>query len=575
MGNKITVNDVFSEAWTKISRRVASYMPYKNYYNTQTRVIISNSFLSPIFSYLFRFYLMGEDFHTDAEALLTKWLVPASRFRYDHLTAPTDEAGLTQPLHDLIKLNLAALLRNKQHLPQPSPAHPRYDHSDGASLLHTDHIQRATFFFYDKTDTDPPPESSQRELYKIMHQKDPTPLSALADKFNNPNTSSYLGPSQSLVRATTIVKNSKSLPSGLPSKLRYHAFELIYNAVPTRMREVWRLRAGQDHPVNCPFCNNADETIHHLHTCPVSLAAASKIINFHPDRNNLTCLLNIHPDDLTFFSQCPGSERLTKLIFSLAIWRTRRYYHALPYDPANEKRAANEIARYFSRTRHSLLYKKNRKKRNKLAEKKAFVEKLSRVHPRSLRVFTDGSALGNPGPAGSGYYMYTEHTPITRHTFFSLHVPNSTNNKTELIAVTRALQHIKLAIDARSPRPPPIYIFVDNKYAINATQGTTRNRTNLALVREARAALAALSRITTVHIDWVPGHANIFQNEIADYLAKRGSRGTSTQLPPPRPHPQQNPKQMQPPRRPKSSPTPLARPPSPRRRFRARPSRRR
>ena len=75
MGNKITVNDVFSEAWTKISRRVASYMPYKNYYNTQTRVIISNSFLSPIFSYLFRFYLMGEDFHADAEALLTKWLV--------------------------------------------------------------------------------------------------------------------------------------------------------------------------------------------------------------------------------------------------------------------------------------------------------------------------------------------------------------------------------------------------------------------------------------------------------------------------------------------------------------------
>ena len=72
MGNKITVNDVFSEAWTKISQRVASYMPFKNYYNTQTRVIISNSFLSPIFSYLFRFYLMGEDFHTDAEAPLTK-----------------------------------------------------------------------------------------------------------------------------------------------------------------------------------------------------------------------------------------------------------------------------------------------------------------------------------------------------------------------------------------------------------------------------------------------------------------------------------------------------------------------
>ena len=36
MGNTIDINDVFMEAWRKLSRRVASYMPYKNYYNTQT-----------------------------------------------------------------------------------------------------------------------------------------------------------------------------------------------------------------------------------------------------------------------------------------------------------------------------------------------------------------------------------------------------------------------------------------------------------------------------------------------------------------------------------------------------------
>ena len=58
MGKEININDVFMEAWDKLSRRVASYMPYKNYYNTQTRVIISNAFLSSIFSYLFRFYLI-------------------------------------------------------------------------------------------------------------------------------------------------------------------------------------------------------------------------------------------------------------------------------------------------------------------------------------------------------------------------------------------------------------------------------------------------------------------------------------------------------------------------------------
>ena len=122
MGKGININDVFIEAWDKLSRRVASYMPYKNYYNTQTQDIISNVFLSSIFSYLFRFYLMGEDFQRDVEALLTKWLVPASLFRYDHLTACTTKAGLTQPLHDIRATNLAALLRNQPSgkLPRPS-----------------------------------------------------------------------------------------------------------------------------------------------------------------------------------------------------------------------------------------------------------------------------------------------------------------------------------------------------------------------------------------------------------------------------------------------------------------------
>ena len=151
------------EAWEKFSKRTSSYMPLKSYFNTQTRVIIANSFLSPIFSYLFRFYLMGEDFQKDVEKVLTRWLVPASRFRYDHLTACTTDAGLTQPLQDIRLVNIAALLRNQPShvLPDPADSPPRFHHGDGASLLHSERIKRATFFFHDITDTDPPPETSQ------------------------------------------------------------------------------------------------------------------------------------------------------------------------------------------------------------------------------------------------------------------------------------------------------------------------------------------------------------------------------------------------------------------------------
>ena len=116
------------------------------------------------------------------------------------------------------------------------------------------HLQRATFFFHDLTDEHPKAEMPQRYLYKTMHRLDKTPLSALADKWNAPSRSNYLGPVQCWVRAEAVAQNTAALPARLPSKLRYHIFELIYNAVPTRAREEWR-----GHNVLCPLCNTADE----------------------------------------------------------------------------------------------------------------------------------------------------------------------------------------------------------------------------------------------------------------------------------------------------------------------------
>ena len=33
---------------------------------------------------------------------------------------------------------------------------------------------------------------------------------------------------------------------------------------------------------------------------------------------------------------------------------------------------------------------------------------MAEVPNDALKVFTDGSALGNPGPGGAGYYMYAD-----------------------------------------------------------------------------------------------------------------------------------------------------------------------
>ena len=47
-----------------------------------------------------------------------------------------------------------------------------------------------------------------------------------------------------------------------------------------------------------------------------------------------------------------------------------------------------------------------------------------------------------------------------------------------------------------------------------------------------RASLRDLRRLTAVHLMWVPAHAGIIQNEIADSLAKRGAHGVSSRAAP-------------------------------------------
>jgi hypothetical protein len=315
-------------------------------------------------------------------------------------------------------------------LPDPSDSLPRYHHGDGASLRHSEHIQRATFFFHDITDTDPPPETSQRELFKILHSKDITPLNTLADKFCKREK---IGDDAAKAKAKKIVEHTRELPKSLPSRLRYHAFELVYNAIPTRMRERWR--ANQ--PLVCPLCNSANETIHHLHTCSTSQLGASLIVQRHPDRNLLSTLLQIDEGDLDFTGNCPPDQRLVKLIFSLSVWRTRRYFLQPVFLPTTPRRAGRRIANYFLRLYQSILHKKRRKKRDKSAEKKKFLEELSKVPRQALIAFTDGSSLGNPGPSGAGFYLLTRRTPFSKHLFFSKHTPHSTKNNLTLALIIK------------------------------------------------------------------------------------------------------------------------------------------
>ncbi len=126
----------------------------------------------------------------------------------------------------------------------------------------------------------------------------------------------------------------------------------------------------------------------------------------------------------------------------------------------------------------------------------------------------DGSALGNPGPAGWGWYVDDQH-------WASGGWPHGTNNMGELMAVLDLLQQTA-HLDA------PLHILCDSQYVINSITkwmpGWKRNGwkkkdgkpvLNVDLMKAIDEAITG----RPVTFEWVKGHAGHHLNEKADDLA--------------------------------------------------------
>ena len=189
MGKEVTVHDVFAKATRALQERIAALEPLKSLYNTQNRVIIANTYLIPLLSYLMRFFFMGEDNMSEVERSLARWCVPGRRFTYEHLTAPKQQAGLHQPLRDLFRTNISSVLSNKCATSLPD----QQRQVRGFSMLMSEHLTKAAFSFHHLTEAWPRADASQKDLYKMLSSSDETHLVALADKLNPADPEKKIG----------------------------------------------------------------------------------------------------------------------------------------------------------------------------------------------------------------------------------------------------------------------------------------------------------------------------------------------------------------------------------------------
>lgn len=127
----------------------------------------------------------------------------------------------------------------------------------------------------------------------------------------------------------------------------------------------------------------------------------------------------------------------------------------------------------------------------------------------------DGSALGNPGPAGWAWYIDDERWRAGGW-------PRATNNQGELMAVIDLLH-------STAERDEPLTVLCDSQYVINSVtqwmpgwkrRGWRKANGKPVLNRELLETLDAALQGRDVRFEWVKGHAGHPMNEAADLRAR-------------------------------------------------------
>ncbi|NPA43090.1 MAG: ribonuclease HI [Chlorobi bacterium] len=151
---------------------------------------------------------------------------------------------------------------------------------------------------------------------------------------------------------------------------------------------------------------------------------------------------------------------------------------------------------------------------------------MSDPNKRRIIIYTDGSAIGNPGPGGYGILMMWEDTPYQKT--FSQGFRHTTNNRMELMAVVEALEKIKWP-------GQEVMVVTDSTYVSDAiNKGWLENwkKKNFKGVKNADLwrRLVELMDRHRVRFWWTRGHNNHPQNEYCDKLARKAAKQPAHRL---------------------------------------------
>ena len=267
---------------------------------------------------------------------------------------------------------------------------------------------------------------------------------------------------------------------------------------------------------SCLFCGEPgmDSHKHTYGSCPVvdqARETAAGALGVLAEPGMLWAVLGSRP--LTV------AEGIFVCAFNYAVWRCRTHY--LVHCPS-----LRSISEIITRVVDGTICGVPLKDTTKAAE---LATRDLAMHPPdwALCGYSDGSALGTPGPTGGGFVIIFQGQVVESE---SIPLGKGDNNLGEMGALLWLFRRIELMVSTGEHRPRAIIIFSDSAGCVGyLTKGWT-SPTREDISRATRDALFSLRSLIPTSLRWIRGHCGVFGNDKADAAAKEGAELAKQEL---------------------------------------------
>ena len=264
----------------------------------------------------------------------------------------------------------------------------------------------------------------------------------------------------------------------------------------------------------CYFCGDGPDSAEHVYgECRVVRKARNKW------GNKIGCLWTDTMDSamLTFRPMVNKAYAIGIVCFNWAVWSERsEYLPTLGWTPKMD----SEVTRILLRAGCRMPVEGG----TSGGKAAAAVEKFARNPPASaMVVFTDGSALDNPGPCGGG--LVTRLPRETKYTETVIPLGQGDNNKGEMGGLEGAACAVEKAlVQGKIKEGSEVFVFSDSALCIGHVDRGWRFPRWKKLARSTTKKIQKLRKKVRLTLHWVRGHAGIPGNELADKAAGKASR---------------------------------------------------